>query len=151
MDSSGNMVMRDGHDSTVGSMPTLARLTTRRPSRSIIGRYHNWLRSLSHGPASINHLSRPQLRDRPPVDALPAAAATTLADIPSHCAGTIIAVAINHQAVNHTRQSEPIPSQLVIALPADSAAAAYTSQQILYVRQIVSRRRREHIASLDGV
>jgi len=38
--------------------------------------------------------------------ALPAAAATTLADISSHRAGTIIAVAINHQAVSHTRQLE---------------------------------------------
>jgi len=43
-----------------------------------------------------------------------------------------------------------IPSRLVIALPADSASAAYTSQQILYIRQIVSRRRRENIlADMD--
>jgi len=55
------------------------------------------------------------------------------------------AVRISDRRYPHQQRPRPAARHSFSRILADSAAAAYTSQQFLYIRQIVSRRRRENI------
>jgi len=123
-------------------MPTLAWPTTRGPSRSIIRT------TASRSPAASGQSSRRPAAECPAGIIIGWGQATAAAT--SESRQSPVECTRGHQSSScqpcATLQSASASvAYPVIALPADSASAAYTSQQILYIRQIVSRRRRENI------